>query len=123
MVSRSSSDGENGDEANGSDLEAVADRLSKYVERPSTDEEDHDEKGHDESDDDTSDGEESGRTTREESGRESLVVKSAVRERFEEMRVAGDFYDALNQRVIEIVEGAASRARANGRKTVQQRDL
>lgn len=52
-----------------------------------------------------------------------LIVKSAVKEQFDEMNVAADFYDALDEDVTELLEDAACRADANDRKTVQPRDL
>ncbi|GGL68388.1 DUF1931 domain-containing protein [Halocalculus aciditolerans] len=53
----------------------------------------------------------------------NLVVKAAVKDALEEKNVAGDFYDALDEEVEELIEDAAERADANGRKTVQARDL
>lgn len=52
-----------------------------------------------------------------------LIVKSAVKEEVDEQNVASDFYEALNDEVAELVADAAERAEANGRKTVQPRDL
>lgn len=52
-----------------------------------------------------------------------LVVKAAVKDALEEKNVAGDFYEALDEEVEELIEEAAERADANGRKTVQPRDL
>ena len=52
-----------------------------------------------------------------------LIVKSTVKEQFDGMNVAADFYDALNEDVAELLEDAARRADANDRKTVQARDL
>jgi histone H3/H4 len=37
--------------------------------------------------------------------------------------VSSDFYDALDDEVAELLADAADRAEANGRKTVQPRDL
>lgn len=37
--------------------------------------------------------------------------------------VSGDFYDALDEHVTKILAEAEARADANGRKTVQPRDL
>lgn len=53
----------------------------------------------------------------------NLVVKAAVKDALENKNVAGDFYEALDAEVEEILEDAARRADANGRKTVQPRDL
>jgi histone H3/H4 len=52
-----------------------------------------------------------------------LIVKSTVKEQLDGMNVAADFYDALDEEVVELLEDAASRADANDRKTVQPRDL
>jgi len=52
-----------------------------------------------------------------------LIVKSAVKEALDDQNVSADFYDALDGEVSELLEDAAARAEANGRKTVQPRDL
>jgi histone H3/H4 len=52
-----------------------------------------------------------------------LIVKSAVKEQLNGMNVSADFYDALDEEVVELLEDAARRAGANDRKTVQPRDL
>ncbi len=52
-----------------------------------------------------------------------LIVKAAVKEALADHNVASDFYDALDERVDELLEDAARRADANDRKTVQPRDL
>jgi histone H3/H4 len=52
-----------------------------------------------------------------------LIVKAAVKEALEDYNVASDFYDSLDEEVEELLEDAAERADANGRKTVQARDL
>ncbi|MFB6296422.1 MAG: DUF1931 domain-containing protein [Halobacteriales archaeon] len=52
-----------------------------------------------------------------------LIVKSAVKEALEGQNVSSDFYDALDDEVSELLSNAAERAEANGRKTVQPRDL
>lgn len=52
-----------------------------------------------------------------------LVVKSAVKDALDEKNVASDFYETLDDEVEELLEDAAERADANGRKTVQPRDL
>lgn len=53
----------------------------------------------------------------------SLVVKAKVKEAAKGMNVASDFADALDAEVQNIVKRACKRADANGRKTVQSRDL
>ncbi|NHN60417.1 MULTISPECIES: DUF1931 family protein [Halorussus] len=52
-----------------------------------------------------------------------LIVKAAVKDALDDKNVASDFYDALDERVEELLDEAARRAEANDRKTVQPRDL
>lgn len=52
-----------------------------------------------------------------------LIVKAAVKEALNEKNVSSEFYDALDDEVAELLADAADRAEANGRKTVQPRDL
>jgi nucleotide-binding universal stress UspA family protein len=52
-----------------------------------------------------------------------LIVKAAVKEALNDMNVASDFYDALDDEAEELLEDAARRAEENDRKTVQPRDL
>lgn len=52
-----------------------------------------------------------------------LIVKASVKESLAEKNVSADFYDALDDEVEELLDNAARRAEANGRKTVQPRDL
>lgn len=52
-----------------------------------------------------------------------LIVQSAVKDELEEMNVASGLYDALDEEVADLLEGARRRAEANDRKTVQARDL
>ena len=52
-----------------------------------------------------------------------LTVKAAVKEQLDGMNVSADFYDALDEEVTGLLEDADRRADANGRKTVQPRDL
>jgi histone H3/H4 len=52
-----------------------------------------------------------------------LIVDSSVKDALPNHNVSADFYDALDAEVAALVEGAAERAKANDRKTVQPRDL
>ncbi len=54
-----------------------------------------------------------------------LVVQNAVRQAVRDSgcNCAGDFSDALSERVSAMVKDAVTRAQADGRKTVQSRDL
>ncbi|MFC4553585.1 MULTISPECIES: DUF1931 domain-containing protein [Halorussus] len=52
-----------------------------------------------------------------------LIVKAAVKNAVEGKNVSSDFYDALDDRIENLLDEAATRADANDRKTVQPRDL
>ena len=52
-----------------------------------------------------------------------LVVKSKIKEVAEEVNVSGDFAEALNKKVEALILEACERCKANGRKTVQSKDL
>ena len=54
---------------------------------------------------------------------EMIVVKSKIKEVSGDCNVAGDFADALNKLAVNEVKKAARRADANGRKTVQGKDV
>lgn len=52
-----------------------------------------------------------------------LVVKSKIKEYIKDCNVAGDFAEALNNEIKDLIKKAEARCKANGRKTVQARDL
>ncbi len=52
-----------------------------------------------------------------------LIVKNAVKEAAGSKNVSSDFYEKLDEEVEALIERATERADANGRKTVQARDL
>ncbi len=52
-----------------------------------------------------------------------IIVKSKIKEKVKELNVASDVAEALNRKVTEILEKAAERAKANGRRTLYARDL
>jgi len=52
-----------------------------------------------------------------------LVIKSKIKSAVPELNVAGDVPSALNEKVLNLLEEAAKRAKANGRRTLQARDL
>jgi histone H3/H4 len=52
----------------------------------------------------------------------NLIVKATVKEQIDQ-NVSTDFYDALNDKVTDLLANAAQRAEDNDRKTVQPRDL
>ncbi len=53
----------------------------------------------------------------------SLIVKANIKEVAKDFNVAGDFADALNKKVEDMIKAACSRAEANNRKTVMAKDL
>ncbi len=52
-----------------------------------------------------------------------IVVKAKIKEIAGEFNVSGDFADALNTKVEQMVKDACARAEANGRKTVMAKDI
>jgi len=52
-----------------------------------------------------------------------VVVRSKIKEHADGCNVSGDFASALNDEVVALIGKAASRAKANGRKTVSSKDL
>lgn len=54
---------------------------------------------------------------------ESVVVKAKIKDIAKEYNVAGDFADALNEKVEQLIKDACRRADGNGRKTVMAKDL
>ncbi len=61
------------------------------------------------------------------SGGDVLFVKSKIRDYIKSKgcNTSGDVIDGkvLNDRLIELIDKAVARAKANGRKTVQEKDL
>jgi len=58
---------------------------------------------------------------------DALFVKSKIRDyiKSKDCNTAGDLIDgdALNNAIVELLDKAIARAKANGRKTVQEKDL
>jgi histone H3/H4 len=52
-----------------------------------------------------------------------LVVKAKIKDYAAGYNVAGDFSEALNEKVIQLIKDAAKRADANGRRTIMAKDL
>ena len=52
-----------------------------------------------------------------------LVVKSKIKDFATDLNVAGDFAEALDKRIGTLILEACNRCKANGRKTIQARDL
>ncbi len=53
----------------------------------------------------------------------NLIVKSKVKEAAKDLNVSSDVPEALNKKVQELIDEASARAKANGRRTLQARDL
>ena len=54
---------------------------------------------------------------------ELLVVRSKIKEVAKGMNVAGDFADALSDKVEMLIKEAMRRSKENKRSTIQPRDL
>lgn len=54
---------------------------------------------------------------------DSLVVKAKIKEVAKGMNVAGNLAAALSDEVEQLIKKACARAEANGRKTVQAKDV
>jgi histone H3/H4 len=52
-----------------------------------------------------------------------IISKSKTKDSVKDCNVSGEFYDALDAKVRELIAGAEKRALANGRKTVRPQDL
>ncbi len=52
-----------------------------------------------------------------------LIVKSKIKDAVPELNVSGEVPEALNEKVKIILKEASLRAKANGRRTLQARDL
>jgi histone H3/H4 len=52
-----------------------------------------------------------------------FVVKAKIRDAATGFNVSGDFAEALNKKVEQMIKDACSRAEANGRKTVMAKDI
>lgn len=52
-----------------------------------------------------------------------LIIKSKIKSAVPELSVASEVPDALNKKVLAILHEASERAKANGRRTLQARDL
>ncbi len=52
-----------------------------------------------------------------------IIVKSKIKELVPELQVAAEVADALNKEVEHLLKKASERAKANGRRTLQARDL
>ncbi|MDP1695317.1 MAG: NFYB/HAP3 family transcription factor subunit [archaeon] len=52
-----------------------------------------------------------------------LIVKSKIKEAVPDLSVSSDVPEMLNKKVMQILKEAAERTRANGRRTLQGRDI
>lgn len=52
-----------------------------------------------------------------------LIIKSKIKSAVPELSVASDVADKLNDVVLDILKKASERTKANGRRTLQARDL
>lgn len=52
-----------------------------------------------------------------------LIIKGRIKSAVPELNVASDVAPELNKKVIELLEQASKRAKLNGRRTLQARDL
>lgn len=52
-----------------------------------------------------------------------LIIKSKIKAAVPDLSVASDVPDALNYKVLEILKQGAHRAKLNGRRTLQAKDL
>lgn len=53
----------------------------------------------------------------------SIIVKSKVKEICGEINLGGDFVEALDKHVQDLVRKAIDRAKANGRRTIMSKDI
>lgn len=54
---------------------------------------------------------------------DDLIIKSKIKSAVPELSVASDVPEALNKKVHQLLKDAAERAKLNGRRTLQARDL
>ncbi len=52
-----------------------------------------------------------------------LIVKSKIKAAVPDLSVASEVADALNKKVLALLDEASKRAKLNGRRTLQARDL
>jgi len=52
-----------------------------------------------------------------------LIIKSKIKSAVPDLSVSGEVADELNRKVLKILDEASNRAKLNGRRTLQARDL
>lgn len=53
----------------------------------------------------------------------SLIIKSKIKSAVPDLSVSSDVAEALNKKVLKILDEASERAKANNRRTLQAKDL
>jgi histone H3/H4 len=53
----------------------------------------------------------------------NLVIKSNIKKVAKNINIAGDVPAALNRKIEDVIKEAVQRAKANGRKTLQGKDI
>lgn len=52
-----------------------------------------------------------------------IIIKSKIKSAVPDLSVSSDVPDELNKKVLHLLEEAAKRAKLNGRRTLQAKDL
>jgi len=52
-----------------------------------------------------------------------LIIKSKIKSTVPDLQVSSDVPEALNKKVLHLLKEASERTKANGRRTLQARDL
>ena len=52
-----------------------------------------------------------------------LIIKSKIKSTVPDLQVSSDVPEALNKKVLYLLKEASERTKANGRRTLQARDL
>ena len=52
-----------------------------------------------------------------------IIVKSKIKPAVPDLQVSSDVPEALNKKVLQLLKEASERTKANGRRTLQARDL
>ena len=52
-----------------------------------------------------------------------VIIKSRIKSAVPDMNVSAEVPDALNKKILKLLEEASMRAKLNGRRTLQARDL
>ena len=56
-------------------------------------------------------------------GKSDLIIKSKIKSAVPDLNVATEVADELNKKVFKMLNDASQRAKLNGRRTLQARDL